>query len=177
MAINDGLFSSNQNDLVEVNKLKNSNFWTDQSGHLICYQNNDQTSFLIMGQVKAYSASVTPKLPIVTPETDIKSYNFTFTESLSERIERSIKNLTASDDHVSVMGNEINTLLLISISGLTSTAMALLVTNLAKIATLIKTLIVKLQSICRKRSTGLTIQFKVSRDDDIEEAQCLNIQE
>ena len=119
MAVKHGLLSSNRNDLVEVKTLKSSNFWTELAGHLICYQNDDQTSFLIMGRVEPYFATITPKTLLITPETDILGYNFTFTESLSERIERSIKNLTAKDDHVSLMGNEVSTLLLITISGIT----------------------------------------------------------
>ena len=177
MAIKNGLLSTNQNDLVEVNTLKSSNFWTDQSGHLICYQDNDQTSFLIMGQIMPYSATLKPKTQIITPKIDLSGYNFTFTESLNEKIERSIQNLTAKDDHVLVMGNEINTLLLISISGITSTAMALLVTNMQKFVTLIKILFAKIQNICHTKKPGLTIQFKVSRDDDMEEARSLTIQE
>ena len=129
-----------------------------------------------MGRVEPYFATITPKTPLITPETDIVGYNFTFTESLSERIERSIKNLTAKDDHVSVMGSEVSTLLLITISGITSTVIILLVFNFANIVTLMRTALAKIRCICHRKSTELTIKYQVSRDE-VEEAKNFNIQE
>ena len=165
ISVTSGLFNSNENDLLEVTNLDSKTFWTSDAGHLICYENDDMASFLILGRAKIYTASLKPKLPIMKIEVDVSKYNITFNKSIKENFNDTLNELLQNDDSVQIFGQKYDTVQIIIISCFLSTVSCLILSNFSAFLTLIKVAFEKLSHICLRRRNQISIRYVIENND------------